>query len=224
VNGRPEGGQADWITVINVDWIYLGAAIGAAGTAVYLRDTLRGTTKPNRVTWLLWAVAPLLAVAVELDEGVGLRTLPTFMVGFMPLLVFIASFHNPAAVWKVRRIDYVCGFMSVVGTAVWLATRNGVLAISAAIVADFLAGVPTLMKSWTHPETETVHSYVGAVLSMVILLLTIDNWTFDVAAFPIFIVCMGSVQVVLVGFEPGPRLRRARQSQDASLAGPTASS
>jgi hypothetical protein len=127
-------------------------------------------------------------------------------------------------VWKVRRIDYVCGFMSVVGTAVWLATRNGVLAISAAIVADFLAGVPTLMKSWTHPETETVHSYVGAVLSMVILLLTIDNWTFDVAAFPIFIVCMGSVQVVLVGFEPGPRLRRARQSQDASLAGPTASS
>ena len=27
--------------------------------SVYLRDTLRGTTKPNRVTWLLWAVAPL---------------------------------------------------------------------------------------------------------------------------------------------------------------------
>ena len=203
--------------MISVYWVYVGSAIGALGTAVYLRDTLRGTTKPNRVTWLLWAVAPLLATAAELDQGVGLRTLPTFMVGFMPLLVFAASFHNPASVWKIRRIDYACGLMSVVGTAVWLATRNGVLAISAAIAADFLAGVPTLMKSWSHPETETVHSYVGAVVSMVIVLLTIDHWTFAVAAFPLFIVCMGSVLVLLVGLEPGPRLQRARQHK-ASVA------
>jgi hypothetical protein len=193
--------------VISVNWVYLGSAIGALGTAVYLRDTLRGSTKPNRVTWLLWAVAPLLAAAVELNEGVGLRALPTFMIGFMPLLVFVASFHNATSVWKVRRIDYACGAMSVIGTVVWLATRNGVLAISAAIAADFLAGIPTVMKSWTHPETETVHSYVGAVISMVILLLTIDHWTFDVAAFPLFIACMASIEVVLVGLKPGPRWR-----------------
>jgi len=208
--------------VISVNWIFLGAAIGALGTAVYLRDTLRGTTKPNRVTWLMWAVAPLLAAVVELNEGVGLRVLPTFMVGFMPLLVFAASFHNPAAVWKIRRVDYACGVMSAVGTAVWLATRNGVLAISAAILADFLAGIPTMMKSWTHPQTETVYSYVGAVISMAILLLTIQHWTFEVAAFPLFIVCIASVEVFLVGGEPGPRLRRRRaRHRAAALAGPT---
>jgi hypothetical protein len=201
--------------VISVNWVYLGTAIAALGTAVYLRDTLRGTTKPNRVTWLLWAIAPLLAAAVEFDQGVGVRALPTFMVGFMPLLVFVASFHNSASVWKIRRLDYACGAMSIVGTAVWLATRNGVLAISAAILADFLAGIPTLMKSWSHPETETVYSYVGAVISMAIVLLTIDHWTFDVAAFPIFIVCVASVEVVLVGFEPGPRLARARKARPA---------
>jgi hypothetical protein len=196
--------------VISANWVYVGSAIGALGAAVYLRDTLRGTTKPNRVTWLLWAVAPLLAAAVELNEGVGIQTLATFMVGFMPLLVFIGSFHNPASVWKIRPVDYACGAMSVVGTVTWLVTRDGVLAISAAIAADFMAGVPTLMKSWTHPETETVHTYVGAVISMLIVLLTIENWTFDVAAFPAFIVCMGSVEVVLVGLKPGPRLRARR--------------
>jgi hypothetical protein len=203
--------------VINENWIYLGTAIGALGTAVYLRDTLRGTTKPNRVTWLLWAVAPLLASAVEFDQGVGLRALPTFMVGFMPLLVFIGSFHNPASVWKIRRVDYACGLVSIVGTLTWLVTRNGVLAISAAILADFMAGVPTVMKSWTHPETETVYSYVGAVISMGVLLLTITHWTFDEAAFPVFILCMASVEVVLVGLEPGPRFRRAKH-RDASVA------
>jgi hypothetical protein len=199
--------------VINENWIFLGTAIGAAGTAVYLRDTLRGTTKPNRVTWLLWAVAPLLASAVEFSGGVGLRALPTFMVGFMPLLVFIGSFHNPDSLWKIRRIDYACGAISVLGTITWLVTRDGNVAIAAAIAADFTAGIPTLMKSWTHPETETVFAYLGAVISMVILLLTLTEWTFEVAAFPSLIVVVASVEVVLVALEPGPRLRRLRHRE-----------
>jgi len=196
--------------VINVHFVFLGAAIGAVGSLAYMRDTLRGTTQPNRVTWLLWAFAPLLASAVEIRSGVGLRTLTTFIIGFMPLLVFVASFHNPAAVWKIRRIDYACGAMSLAGTAAWLATQNGVVAIAAAIAADFLAGVPTLMKSWSHPESESVSSYVGSVVNSGILLLTVVHWTTDVTAFPLFILCVGSVEVLLVGGRLGPRLRRAR--------------
>jgi hypothetical protein len=196
--------------VINVHFVYLGAGISAIGSLVYVRDTLRGTTQPNRVTWLLWAFAPLLASAVEFHSGVGLRTLTTFVTGFMPLLVFIASFHNSAAVWKVRRLDYVCGAMSLAGTAAWLATRNGVVAIAAAIAADFLAGIPTMMKSWTHPESETVSSYIGAVVNSGVLLLTVHHWTTDVVAFPLFIFCVGSVEVILVGLRLGPLLTRAR--------------
>ncbi|MGO8863378.1 MAG: hypothetical protein ACLQRH_21840 [Acidimicrobiales bacterium] len=196
--------------MINVHFVYLGAAIGACGSAVYVRDTLRGTTQPNRVTWLLWAFAPLLAAAVEFRSGVGLRTLTTFMIGFMPLLVFVASFHNSAAVWKVRRLDYACGAMSLAGTAAWLATRNGVIAIVAAIAADFLAGIPTMLKSWTNPESETVASYAGAAISAGILLLTIDHWTTEVAAFPLFILCIALVQVAVVGLKLGPRRSVAR--------------
>jgi hypothetical protein len=196
--------------MINVHFVYLGAALGTVGSLIYVRDTLRGTTQPNRVTWLLWAFAPLLAFAVELHAGVGLRTLTTFVIGFMPLVVFIASFHDSAAVWKIGRLDYFCGAMSLAGTAAWLVTRNGVVAIIAAIAADFLAGIPTMVKSWSNPETETLTSYVGAVLNSGILLLTIHHWTTEVAAFPLFIFTVASVQVVLVGFVPGPRLRRVR--------------
>jgi hypothetical protein len=207
---HPIGAPCRLSAVISANFVYLGSAVGALGTSFYVRDTLRGTTQPNRVTWLLWAVAPLLAAAVEFDEGVGVRTLTTFMVGFMPLLVLAASFYNPAAVWKIGPLDYVCGALSVAGTAAWLATRNGNIAIVAAIAADGLAGVPTLVKSWTNPESETVWSYVGAVVSAGVLLLTVDHWTTNVVAFPIFIVCVASVEVVLVGTRPGPRWRASR--------------
>jgi hypothetical protein len=196
--------------VINVNFVYLGSALGAIGGLFYLRDTLRGTTQPNRVTWLLWAIAPLLAAAVEFDEGVGLRTLTTFMVGFMPLLIFAATFRAPGAVWGITRLDYVCGALSLLGTIGWLATRSGTFAIVAAIAADFLAGVPTLIKSWRTPQSESVSSYLGAVATSAILLLTVTRWTTAVVAFPLFLLCVASVECVLVGCKPGPRWREAR--------------
>jgi hypothetical protein len=199
--------------VLSVNFVYLGSALGALGGAFYLRDTLRGTSQPNRVTWLLWAIAPMLAAAVEFHEGVGLRTLTTFMVGFMPLLVFIASFHSPGAVWKISRLDYLCGALSVGGTIGWLATRSGMVAIVASIVADALAGVPTLRKSWTHPESESVSSYVGALASSGILLLTVTRWTTAVVAFPLYIVVIAAVEVFLVGARPGPRWRAGRATR-----------
>jgi hypothetical protein len=101
------------------------------------------------------------------------------------------------------------------GTAAWLATQNGVVAIVASIAADFLAGLPTLMKSWSNPESETASSYVGALISTGILLLTIDRWTTEVAAFPLFIVCSASVQVLLVAGRAGPRFRAARARRGA---------
>jgi hypothetical protein len=53
-------------------------------------------------------------------------------------------------------------------------------------------------------------SYIGAVLNSGILLLTIHHWTTEVAAFPLFILTIASVQVLVVGLTLGPRLRRAR--------------
>ncbi len=146
-----------------------------------------------------------------------MRALTTFVIGFMPLLVFLASFHNSAAVWKIRRLDYACGAMSLAGTAAWLITRNGVVAIVAAIAADFMAGLPTMVKSWSNPESETVTTYIGAVLNSGILLLTIQHWTTAEVAFPLFILIIASIQVLLVGFMLGPRLRHARARRSADL-------
>jgi hypothetical protein len=77
-----------------------------------------------------------------------------------------------------------------------------------------------MVKSWSHPESETVTSYIGAVVNAGILLLTIDHWTTEVAAFPLFIFCIASEQVVLVGLKLGPRLERARSRRLAARSSP----
>jgi len=193
--------------VLNVNFVYLGAVTAAVGETFYVVDTIRGKTQPNRVTWLLWAVAPLLAFAVEAADGVGLRSLTTFMVGFGPLVVFGASFVNRRAVWELGAFDYVCGALSVAGIAGWLVTRQGLVALVASIAADAIAGVPTFVKSWRQPETETATAYAGAAISAVLTLLTVKHVTAAVFAFPLYIAVMASLQVIVIGGRLGPRLR-----------------
>ncbi len=206
--------------MLNVHFVFLGAALGIVGQVLYVVDTVRGRTQPNRVTWLLWAVNPLLAFAVEIDDGVGLRALMTFMVGFGPLAVFVASFVNPKSVWKLGPLDYACGAMSVVGTVGWLATGQGLVALIAALAADFLAGVPTLVKSWREPESEHAAIYVGSFLNAAVTLLTVTQVSAPVLAFPLYIAIIALVETALVAGRLGPRVRHARAGVATPADGP----
>lgn len=78
--------------MLNENFVILGALINLAGGASYIRDTIRGTVRPNRVSWGLWAVAVMVAFSAEISQGVGVLSLATFITGFVPLLIFLASF------------------------------------------------------------------------------------------------------------------------------------
>jgi len=46
----------------------------------------------------------LIAFKAQIKEGVGIhQALLTFMVGFIPLIIFIASFINKKAYWKIGK-------------------------------------------------------------------------------------------------------------------------
>jgi hypothetical protein len=83
--------------MLNQNFVIIGALIGAAGSLAYLVDTVKGKIKPNRVSFLLWSIAPFIAFAAQIAQGVGLESLMTFSTGFLPLTVFIASFVNKKA-------------------------------------------------------------------------------------------------------------------------------
>lgn len=138
----------------------------------------------------MWALASLIAFAAQISKGVGLSSLMTFMVGFGPLTIFIASFFNKKSVWKIGRFDIVCGSLSLVGLIMWLLIREGNIAILFAIFADFLAGVPTIIKSIKDPDSESSLVFLFGALSAGIAMLTLRTWTFEYLAFPLYILIL----------------------------------
>jgi hypothetical protein len=193
--------------MISDKFVFLAIVFNFIGTAGYLRDTLIGRARPNRVSWSLWALAPLIAFAAELGEGVKLQSLLTFMVGFGPLLIVIASFVNRKASWKITQFDLACGGLSIIGLILWLMTGRGNLAIALSIASDALAALPTLRKSHSHPESESSIAFSMAGISAAITILTISSWTFANYGFPIYILVMDAVLYSLVRFKLGLRLQ-----------------
>jgi len=194
--------------MINENFVILGAIIGFLGGLSYVISTIKGKTKPNRATWFLWALAPFIAFAAEIKEGVGIQALMTFMVGFNPLLVLIASFFSRGGGWKLKPFDFICGFLAIFGLFLWYITKEGNIAIIFGISADGLAAVPTLIKSYLYPATENYHVYLASMINAGITLLTIEVWDFAHFGFPAYIFILCLLFVLLIKFQLGKMIQQ----------------
>lgn len=192
--------------MIDEKFVFLAVVLILFGDLIYLIGTIKGKIKPNKVTWLLWALAGLMAFGGELSEGAGISSLMTFAVGAGPLLIFSASFLNKKSYWKITSFDLICGAVSLAGLILWGITRTGNWAILFAILADGLAAVPTVIKSYKAPDTESDQAYLLNGIGAVITLLTIKNWSFAYYAFPLYILIICSVFFLLIKFKLGKNL------------------
>lgn len=197
--------------MLHINFTYLGLLIISIGGFVYLFKTLKGEVKPNKVTWFLWSLAPLIAFAAQLKQGVGIQAWLTFVVGFQPLLIFIASFVNKKSYWKITKLDLIFGFLSIIGLVLWQITGVGNIAILFSIIADGMAALPTIIKSYKFPESETSFAYFTSALGSFIILLTINIWNFETFSFSLYIFIVNLILTTLIYFKLGQRLSKIKE-------------
>lgn len=181
-----------WLVVISV-------LISCVGGYAYVRDTWRGTTKPNRVSWGMWAFAPLIGTGAALAAGADLWTVVrTFMAGFIPLVVFTASFWNRQSYWKTTSFDLGCGALSLVALGAWLFLGLPAYAVPIAALGDFLAALPTIVKAWKFPETETGLTYVTSLFSVLLVLPSIHVWNLQSSSFQMYLIVVNLMLIAAV--------------------------
>ena len=168
------------------------------GVFFYIRAMVRGTTKPNRVTWIIWALAPLIGTWLAWKAGAGLSILPVFMAGFNPILVLIASFIIKNGYWHITKLDIVCGILALFSLFLWIMTSNFSISILFAILSDGLAALPTIIKSFKYPETESASAYAGGVIANTLGLTIIKEWTFPIYSFGIYNILVNVILVLAI--------------------------
>lgn len=183
---------AHWLVV-------LSAILGLSGALAYIRDIVRGKSKPNLVTWGLWAFASLIATGAALSAHADpWATVRIFMAGFGPLLIFLVGVFVPQSYWKLSKFDYACGGSSLVALFMWLGADSPRASILLAAISDVFATLPTIVKAWKYPETETVYNYFIGLFSASIVIPAIPIWNIENAAFQMYLLIANAALFIAV--------------------------
>lgn len=180
----------------------IGAAVAGVGGVAYLIDTIRGKVQPNRITWILWALFPMITFVAQLVQGVGGIVWVSFVSGFTPILIVIASFFSAKAYWKTEKIDYYCLALGLIGITLWALTKNANLAILFSIFADLAAAAPTIRKAYLHPHTESWAAFGLSSIGFALGLLSIHVWIFSNYAFVAYLFVSQFILLLLAVRKP----------------------
>jgi hypothetical protein len=138
----------------------LAGVVGVVDTVPYVRDTLRGTTRPHRGAWLIWSV---LAVVVCLSQRADGASWTLAMAGTQAV---VTSFVFVLAIrWGVGGIspaEAATIALAGAGVAAWVLAEDPTIATAGVMVADLLAIGLIVPKICREPDSETLATYVLA--------------------------------------------------------------
>jgi hypothetical protein len=193
---------------MNIVFAIAGSIINFAACLHYVRAIFKGEATPNRVTWSLWAIVPLIAGAAQLRAGVGFSTLVVLSVGAGPACVVLASFARGTGSWRLGPFDYLCGACALAALVLWAITGDPITAIVFSILGDFAAALPTLRKAWLAPATENRSAYLISLAGMITGILSVREATFAAYAFNAYLVAASGTLVLILYW---PRSRSVPQ-------------
>lgn len=181
-----------------IEWHQILGTIGGLfaflSIVPYIKDILHGTTRPNVVSYVLWCI--LLSISTLAQYSAGASWTIILVIGdLLAALTVVVFCFTGYGYKKYGPIEIICFVLAIVAIVLWQTTNNPLLAIIFSLVADILAGVPTIVKTYRDPKSELPLGWFmvafGAFLSL------ISNTIFDLPnlLFPVWILIVN----ILVG-------------------------
>jgi uncharacterized membrane protein YidH (DUF202 family) len=155
----------------------LSALLAVVDTVPYIRDIRRGTTRPQRATWLIWSVLGVAAFAAQAAGGTNWSLVMIGTQAVLMTIVFILAI--PGGEGGLRRIDLAMLALAAIGLAGWAIADEPVVATMFVVIADAIGLGLMVPKTVRDPESETLLTF--ALASFGALLATIAVGTLDPA-------------------------------------------
>jgi hypothetical protein len=138
----------------------LAGLVGIADTVPYVRDTVRGATRPHRGTWLIWGVLAVVASVSQRADGASWSLVLTASQAILTAIVLVLAIRHGEgglAALELSLLAVACG--GIVG---WMLAGEPVVAVACVIVADLSAVAMMTPKAYRDPHSETLAMYAWA--------------------------------------------------------------
>lgn len=179
-------------------FLFLLIPLKIAALYIATRGTIRGSIRPDRVSLALWSIPALLSFTIACINGASWSAIPLLFAGAGPLVILFLTFLSRHKPWSIQTIDYISAPFSIIAILLWVLTDHPMLAVAFAIVADSAAALPTIIKAWKAPYTESIMFYVLGGIGNAIGLVTLQVWSFETAAFGVYLSVLGVIMMLAI--------------------------
>ncbi len=175
----------------------LSAVIFSSAYIPYIISIIKGKSTPHPVSWVLWSLIGGLVLLFSLKLGVK-ETLPLAIFNFvLPTIIAVLSVRF----WKntFTLFDKLCFIFSLCAIGVYVLSKNAAYAITISLIADFFAYLPTLRKTFFHPESEDGITWILLLIGNGLsLIAAIPRWNYGVVILPLYLTTFGIIMVIFI--------------------------
>lgn len=182
----------NWQAVIGI----VAGFLSLLGFVPYLFTICQGKTRPNRATWWIWAIVGIILSASYYSSGAvhSLWVPVCSAIGHFLIAIFAIKYGEGG--WN--RFDRACFLGAGISLFLWWQFSSPLIALSINIVIDFLGALPTIRKSYYEPKTEDPLTWRIFLAAHTLNLFAINNWSFALSAYPLYLFSVTSIIVVLL--------------------------
>ncbi|MEX2008132.1 MAG: hypothetical protein WD850_01420 [Candidatus Spechtbacterales bacterium] len=180
---------------------FFGLSSSAAiliGGVPYLRDIHNRRVKPHVLSWIGWSFITALGGVAMYASGSTWAT--AILFGNTALCISVAGYAilRKVGVWSTGPQDAIFFVLGMVGLILWQVLDQPALAIIFAMSADFFFGLPTIIKTYKEPSSETPFVWAMFALSGILSMFALRHLTFEEAAYPVYLMIYDTSMLLLV--------------------------
>lgn len=192
----------------------LAALLGVFDTVPYLRDVMRGSTRPHRGTWLIWSARAVVVCLAQWADGASWSLIMLLTQAVLTTAVFaVAIVHGQGG---TTIIEVVLIAVAAAGVTGWLLSGEPLVATVCVVAADLIAAAMMVPKTYRDPGSETLATFVYASIGGALAAGAVgvaDNAGTTLLLYPIYYcVANGAIAVLIHHRRTVLRWRDAEQS------------
>jgi len=174
----------------------IAGIIGFLAFFPYILGTLKGTTKPNKATWIIWAVLGIIIAASYWSAGARDTAWTPIGYAFGIVVVAFLSLKYGEDGWTA--LDKWCLAGAGAGLVLWALTSEATLALYLTTIIDAIGGIPTIRKTYQRPESENRTAWLMFLAANSLNLLAISEWNLMVASYPVYVFVLSLIMNSLI--------------------------
>lgn len=185
-----------YTSLMRADLVFLAGIITILSPLPYVRDSLKGKTHPNLVTWFTWTLLNCITAAAAWSSGA--RQTAIFMTAASVATFSIVLAGLKYGLKRYTKFDVLCQAAALVGLTAWRLTNDPAIAIAINVATDFVGLLPTIRHAWNAPHAETWQTFVIAMCAGALTLASIQHYSFVSLASPMYIFSADTVTAAVI--------------------------